>query len=496
MRAKKQELPFKSVPGMKQSLDSTGLLTLGDENPDAEVVSPSELQLAQVRQQSVAKLNNYFAHNHRKSNRRTRRPSFEFVEAPDNPWQDRYLLCADCERRSDYEKKDPRPNCNNSTLLEVDMTAPFTRDNVMAVSCELVQMIMNDVWVVKDKEGKLHRVDKKGMYGSFPVQVCCVCRKTSLDEGRKFTTCMTCEGAHYCSNACMMKHRFRHRASCTRPVLPYRREWGVRKELRAMRDEIYPLIKTWAIKAAEQHMLSWRKQPQKLLSARPRPSLPLGKSRALVSRDVAASVPKKLTMSKKRRPSRALTEQASAPSDETLLNLGLTREDFDKRNQAWLAKYEATLDERTSRITAVAARAGIPECISKTGGPIPEPPREEKRRVTLEPDAITRIEEAALTAPREAPAEPLWADFDEASPEKASRRRFEAVDPGPEELDRKPGVVYQSKVEKLAKKHKLRLSKEAVERLEAAGRMSDSFAARKKQVKPAVDQQKKDRMLL
>merc|ERR1719157_412638 len=105
-----------------------------------------------------------------------------------------------------------------------------------------------------------------------------------------------------------MKHRFRHRSSCTRPVLPFRGEWGIRKELRKMRDEIYPLIKTWAIKAAEQHMLAWRKQPQKLLSLRPRPSLPPGKSSALASRDVAAIVPKKLAMSRKPRSSRSLAK--------------------------------------------------------------------------------------------------------------------------------------------------------------------------------------------
>ena len=40
-------------------------------------------------------------------------------------------------------------------------------------------------------------------------------------------------------------------ASCVRPHLPYRGEWGIRKELRQMRKEIYPLINTWAIREPE-----------------------------------------------------------------------------------------------------------------------------------------------------------------------------------------------------------------------------------------------------
>lgn len=465
------------------------------DDPDNERLLPSEMAMAQLRAAQVDKLNSYLKFKHRKARKRSVAPTFQFIEEPDNPWRDRYLPCAECERRGEFRNLDPRPNCNGSTLLEVDMTAPFSRDNVMAVSCELVQLIRDDVWVIKDKDGKLHRMDQKGVDASFPVQVCCVCRKTSLDEGRKFLTCATCKGAHYCSNTCFMKHRFRHRASCTRPVLPFRSDWGIRRELRQMRDEIYPLIKIWAIKPAEQHMIAWRKQPQKLLSSRPRPGLPPGKSNALATMNSAPIVPRKLTMSRKRASPRPRTKQASTPSDETLLNLGMTREQFVQQDKAWLEKYEASADERRTRILAVAARAGVPECISKTGGPMRVPVKEARRRVALEPDAIYRIEEAASAAPSEVPSEPLWVESEDGTPEKEARRRVEDVDPGPERVDKKPGVVYESEVQKLAKKHKVKLSKAALERLEAAARLGNSFA-RTTIVKPPIDQDSKDRLLL
>ena len=63
-------------------------------------------------------------------------------------------------------------------------------------------------------------------------------------------------------------------ASCVRPHLPYRGEWGVRKELRAMRKEIYPLINTWAIREPEEHRMAWLPPPehqQRLLDAQRTP---------------------------------------------------------------------------------------------------------------------------------------------------------------------------------------------------------------------------------
>ena len=110
---------------------------------------------------------------HKKSGRRGRAPQIMYTDRPDNPWRDRYLICEDCERLANYEEKPPRPSCNNSTVLELDMTAPFSRDNCMVTSCEIVQMIKEDVWVLKDEDGKLAPSPHK-REPAFPVQVPCV----------------------------------------------------------------------------------------------------------------------------------------------------------------------------------------------------------------------------------------------------------------------------------------------------------------------------------
>ena len=62
-----------------------------------------------------------------------------------------------------------------------------------------------------------------------------------------FDPCAKCVGLHSIPTC----WRPNIQASCVRPHLPYRGEWGVRKELRAMRKEIYPLINTWAIREPE-----------------------------------------------------------------------------------------------------------------------------------------------------------------------------------------------------------------------------------------------------
>ena len=150
---------------------------------------------------------------HKRSKKRGIAPQILYVERPDNPWRDRYLVCKDCERRVNYENKPPRSNCNNSTVMELDMTAQFSRDNVMVTSCELVQMVRDDVWV-KYEKGTYARTDKK-QAPAFPVQVCCVCRKTTLEEGRRFKVCPVCEGAAYCSESCFAEHNLKHQAGET-----------------------------------------------------------------------------------------------------------------------------------------------------------------------------------------------------------------------------------------------------------------------------------------
>lgn len=120
----------------------------------------------------IASLNNFMKQRHKKSGRRGRAPQIMYTDRPDNPWKDRYLICEDCERLANYEEKPPRANCNNSTVLELDMTAPFSRDNCMVTSCEIVQMIKEDVWVLKDEDGRLAPSPHK-REPAFPVQVSC-----------------------------------------------------------------------------------------------------------------------------------------------------------------------------------------------------------------------------------------------------------------------------------------------------------------------------------
>ena len=131
------------------------------------------------------------------------------VDKPDNVWRDRYLLCEDCERRHQYERLPPRERCNNSTLIELDMTVPFSRDNVMATSCELVQLVREGKWIFKNEDGSIIQAKQK-LAPAFPVQICCVCRKTSLNEGRRFKCCPKCEGASYCSESCWASHNLKH----------------------------------------------------------------------------------------------------------------------------------------------------------------------------------------------------------------------------------------------------------------------------------------------
>lgn len=43
-------------------------------------------------------------------------------------------------------------------------------------------------------------------------QVCAVCRKTTLEEGRRFKFCPVCQGVSYCSESCFAQHNLKHQA--------------------------------------------------------------------------------------------------------------------------------------------------------------------------------------------------------------------------------------------------------------------------------------------
>ena len=106
------------------------------------------------------------------------------------------------------------------------------------------------------------------------------------------------------------------------------------------------------------------------------------------------------------------------------------------------------------------------------GNHLPIPVREVPKLV-LDEGAISRMEEAVKSGEivniderQFAPTKPVWE-----SPRKGPIQKFWT--PVPEEK-KKEGVVYpESPVRELAKKHGLRLSEEALERLEAAAESAE-----------------------
>lgn len=479
--------------------------------PDGTELSAGEVRHMEVRQKQIAALNNFMLQKHRKSRKKGIAPQILYTDEPDNPWRDRYLLCEDCEKRVNLGKE-PRSNCNNSTLLELDMTAPFSRDNVMVTSCDLVQMIRDDVWVYKDKYGKLTRSDKKNATGTFPVQVCCVCRKTTLEEGRRFRMCNVCRGVSYCCERCRAAHNLKHQATCVRPYLPYRGEWGIRKELRNMRSEIYPLINTWALKEPNQHRIAWLPPPehqQKFLDER-RPkkkvSLPTGSRnrKLLAAEGIARSCVQDGKIVLRGRSPLAYRRQRTfakqeVPGQEFLDMIGMTEEEYvqkdlelqkevQEEDDASLSIVEEVVEQPAENLTLKNGTFGGKKVRPRTtlrGDHIPIPVREVPK-VVLDEGAIARMEAAVesgeivnIDEKQFAPSKPVWE-----MPRQGQARKFWI--PVPEDK-KKEGVVYpESPVRELAKKHGLRLSEDALKRLEAAAEGAEHNRHRISWQKPLI----------
>jgi len=448
---------------------------------------PGVSQLLRVRKTQLDSLNNFVLQKHKRDGRRGKVQQVRLGDAASvaNHWRDRYLLCQDCQRRDKYRDQPPRKNCNMSTLLEVDMTAPFSRDNVMATSCEIVQMIKEDVWCRRDAAGTSYvRVQKedKGTPGTFPVQVCAVCWKTSLQELRKLKTCSVCQGVHYCSNQCFAAHRLKHRASCVLPWLPYRTEWGVRPELKQMQKEIYPCIGMFAIRPVEKHMFAWRREEPKVLPQdTTRPGLPFASdgSLAVIGKEIrklTTRVPKtRVVATSGRGP---ITE----PDDVALLSLGMSREEFKFRSTQILGEVELDAkkeEEEEAALALASANAASMETVVQN--------------FTLDVEAIERVEAAAKAAPKRRRMKPPWEMVDETPPWVGPV----TTPPEGEIIEEKEGVIYKpSLAEQIAKKRGLRLSKAALERLEAAAALGKASEKDKRYVPAIIDKEKKDRLLL
>lgn len=459
------------------------------------------IQKQQESEERMDRLNQFLRHNHKKNKKRGIAPQIVFTEKPENPWRDRYMLCQECDKLENVRGRAPRAECNYSTLIELDMTAPFSRNNTMVTSCQIVQLVRDDVWVHRTADGKITRAEKKHE-GSFPVQICAVCHKKSIDEGRRLRTCPTCSGISYCSEECYAKHKIRHEATCMLPQIPYRAEWGVRPALKEMRKEIYPLVNMWAIKEPDTHRVAWLPPPEhqrKLLQSAQKPkmiSLPgLGRSRKLLAAPGPLEakkgkdgeivfVEKEETFTRRLR--RSNRYKIPDPDPEFLKTINMTREEYLEKHEELLMLAEvedddAALavevqqpvleekDETTLPTKLIAGR--VMRATTGIHGNFEYTPVDESPNLVLNTEALDRVEAAAsngqidIDQPQHHLTKPPWMLPRKGLQEKQETRMWKQVS----ESERLPGVVYpESPTRELIKKHGLQLSDKAVERLEEA----------------------------
>eukprot|EP00930_Biecheleria_cincta_P100782 TRINITY_DN92403_c0_g1_i1.p1 TRINITY_DN92403_c0_g1~~TRINITY_DN92403_c0_g1_i1.p1 ORF type:complete len:580 (+),score=100.74 TRINITY_DN92403_c0_g1_i1:113-1852(+) len=448
------------------------------------------------------KLNNFLKLNHKRNNRRGRAPQMTLIEKPENPWQDRYMLCKECESREHVWGKEPRIDCNYSTLIELDMTAPFSRNNTMVTSCHIVQLIRDDIWVRRTADGSFRRADKD-FDGSFPVQICAVCHNKSTDEGRRFLTCETCCGVSYCSEQCYAKHKIQHEASCMLPQIGHRAEWGIRGKLKEMRKEIYPLVNLWAIREPEMHRVAWLPAPEhqrKLLQSTQKPkmiSLPgMGNSRKLLPTPgpLDASVGEKGEIVFVKRGEEAYARRMRTsnakipdPDPEFLKTVSMTREEYLEKHAELLSLAEmededAALsvevqrpeDEKKDETILPTRIIGGREMRATTGirGGYEFTPVDDSPKLILDTGAMDRLEIAASAGKPDTDIDqpqhlttPPWMLPRKGRQQAKETRFWKQVS----EEERKPGVVYPgSPTKELIKKHGLQLSDKAVELMEEA----------------------------
>eukprot|EP00931_Biecheleriopsis_adriatica_P004641 TRINITY_DN106283_c0_g1_i1.p1 TRINITY_DN106283_c0_g1~~TRINITY_DN106283_c0_g1_i1.p1 ORF type:complete len:595 (+),score=121.32 TRINITY_DN106283_c0_g1_i1:36-1787(+) len=487
---------------------------------EGKMVSLGETLHTEQKNIQLDALNNVLKGLHKKrKSRKKNAPKVTYIDRPDNPWQDRCLICKDCERNQEYEGKPPRIGCNMSTLLELDMTAPFSRNNVMVTSCEIVQCIKDDIWVFRTSDGSICRAKDK-IAPAFPVQVCAVCRKTTLEEGRRFKMCDTCSGVSYCSEECMAAHKAKHQLSCVRPHLPYRAEWGVRGKLRKMRNEIYPLIKKWAIREPELHRTAWLPPPEHEMrrlreSQTPkRISLPGGmRARkqlpAASSKDTAVVGGQIVLVDKPSFGSRRVresTEKIPDPDPTFLESICMTKEEYLERH----AKLQLVATEQDAELFALHGHdleetveepkknpLSVPtqklngqEVHARTGVRMQEmTPVSQVPEFELDEEAMLRVEAAGKDG------QPV--DIDKRTPWKQVRydgqKEKDFWTPIPEE-EKKEGVVYlESPMKAALKKHGLQLSDEAIENLEEMADAAKHNAHRIRWQKPWQDEEADER---
>lgn len=428
------------------------------------------------------------------------------------PYADRVMLCKCCSEQLALKRgSEPKKLCQNSSLIELDMTSEFTRENLMVVSCGLAQMIRDDVWVVPNTdEERGFSVANKGYKlagAAFPAQICRVCKKTSFEEGRQFITCERCRGVHYCSEGCKGKHYFQHKATCTKNYFPFRKVYGVRMEMEQMRSELLPLTKFFSVKQVGHHLLPWRKKHYEALRGVSKEALPeprkqlapasatsanitIGSPEAALA-ETATPIRPKFATSNPKRSVRIDTE----PDENVLGCLGMTKEAYVQRQQ----QLQETEEERESRIAAhmdgmfdlfygVEQNEAEELKMEEATTEVEQPQERDTAKFTpqyLQGGALERLQEAVLQRRDKPVMRPAW-------------KGFGVEEPGTREVDaalveREEGVVYKTMRWRLQKYEELmgrKVSEEEIKNFEKAVEMGRTSKKYQKKIERAVDREK------
>lgn len=282
------------------------------------------------------------------------------------------------------------------------------------------------------------------------------------------------------------------------PQLPYRAEWGVRLNLKAMRKEIYPLVNMWAIREPETHRVAWLPPPEhqrKLLQSMQKPkkiSLPgVGRGRKLLPApgqlETKVGQNGKLVFVKReeetyvRRVRRSSSWKTPDPDPEFLKTVNMTREEYLEKHAELLSLAELEDDDAALAIEVQHSEAEkIDETILSTRliggrrmrattgirGNQEFTPVDHSPKLVLDKETLDRVEAAASAGKTDIDqpqhlTKPPWM-----LPRKG---RQEEKEPGVRESERKHGVVYrESPTRELMEEHGLQLSDKAIEQMEEA----------------------------
>lgn len=274
--------------------------------------------------------------------------------------------------------------------------------------------------------------------------------------------------------------------------------WGLRRELMALRQEIYPIIGRWAIRELANQRISWTppRRKEKLNNGQGiKLQLPgFGSNALLPSASRRMHIDEDGSVALVHQPERVTTKWPKTqsamginPDPMTLEHLGMTLEEFQEseakiEQQKFEEENAAILAARTLRQNVEAeemeqAEVYRPQRFSVLGETVlsVEPPL-----ARLDSEALARLDNVSTRAlPQRAPRQDKneSAPWDEFAMEKAKRGgdRKAAIEHRvgrpdlPPAAERKEGVVYPESFNRQALKRRgLKLSPESLERIDEA----------------------------